>query len=107
MSRLVPRSLLGWILVAVAVWAGVLIVPRAVAADAPVPLDVNEAITSLLQNKIGQLLSHKNADGVVIARGSLSPNFRKVKISSPFEPIAWPAVTVSPSFTVISQPATS
>jgi hypothetical protein len=81
MSSLVSRGLLGWVVIAVAVSAGALL-PPAAASSAPVPLDVYESIDALMQNKVGDLLSQKNADGVVIARGSYSPDFRMVNDST-------------------------
>ncbi len=81
MSSLVSRGLLGWVVIAVAVSAGALL-PPAAASSVPVPLDVYESIDALMQNKVGDLLSQKNADGVVIARGSYSPDFRMVNDST-------------------------
>jgi hypothetical protein len=52
------------------------------AADAGLSNIEREAITDLLQRKIGALLDQKNADGVVIARGSFSPSFKRVDDST-------------------------
>ncbi len=82
MSHPTVRKVLTWTASVVLSLVAGLIAPFALAADAGLSNDERGAITDLLQKKIGALLDQKNAEGVGVARGSFSPNFKKVDDST-------------------------
>ncbi|MBZ5638429.1 MAG: hypothetical protein LAO51_06670 [Acidobacteriia bacterium] len=78
MSHSATRKTLTWAACFTLALAAGLFTSLAHAADESISYDTRGEITDLLQKKIGSLLDQKNADGVGVARGSFSPNLKKV-----------------------------